>query len=140
MTTPNGADWTTCPMCGEIDFRNYTFVYDKNLYNKYYNDDDQLLYCNHCNIVFDDWGCTHASNGCTDDVLNGHLICEWKYENETYIGMPQFENYEEYFNKIKNIEILKWGCPNNGIHCSRAFYPYDKNQRYYRKCDVVNKK
>lgn len=117
--TPQGADYNTCPLCGHHDFYQGSYIYNKKLHEKYFglniddNEEDYLKYsfCEKCKIIFD-VGCVHGSNGCTDNVYNGHFISKYKYNNVEYIGMPQFDSIDEWFNEMPKIEILKWCCPN----------------------------
>lgn len=82
------------------------------------------------------FGCTHACNGCTDDTYNGHLIGKWKYKENEYIGMPQFESIDEWSNEINNIEIIDWVCPNNGLICKTPVYPIITHPEQYSSCDI----
>ena len=140
--TPAGADYDTCPICNNHDFVKGSFIFKKSLYRKYFGDNSDLDenyenhdFCDSCRILFY-VGCRHACNGCTDDCYNGHLVGKWKYKGEEYIGMPQFDTIDEWFNEIKNIEILEWICPNNGLHCTKGFYPKETNPQYYVDCEL----
>ena len=83
-------------------------------------------------------GCTHASMGCTDNTFNGHFIGKWKDKStdEIYIGMPQFDTPEEWIEKANSIEIIKWICPNNGLHCSSGHYPKSTHPQNYYECEL----
>jgi hypothetical protein len=146
-TTPCGADYNTCPLCHNRDFINRSYIDDESMYIKYFGDIDNIelddvfeenSFCDSCRIIFK-VGCTHACNGCTDDVYNGHLLGKWKYKGEEYIGMPQFDSIDEWFHEIKNIEMLQWICPNNGILCSKSSYPIKTHPKYYTVCNLPNK-
>lgn len=51
--------------------------------------------------------------------------------------MPCFDSIDEWYNEIKNIEILEWICPNNNnLFCDRAYYPKTKYSQYYKKCKL----
>lgn len=50
--------------------------------------------------------------------------------------MPRFENTGECLEKINNIEILEWICPNNGSNCSKGYYPKSSYPKYYYKCKL----
>lgn len=141
--TPRGADWQTCPFCKTGDFVYYTE--NTTEWDKYYSDFDDLEppmtkfypFCHKCNIIYD-VGCTHAVNGCTDDTYNGHVIAKWKHNDQTYTGMPQFESADEWLAEVNNIEILEWTCPNNGIHCTKGYYPKSKHPASYHVCSLCN--
>ena len=140
--TPQGADYYTCPYCGDYDEVNF---YDAN--NKYdflYDNDDnndirlKYKYCNKCRIMFD-IGCTHAKNGCTFDIYNGHVISVWKDKitGIIYNGSVQFDSTDEWFEKANNIEVLAECCLNNGLHCLKGFYPKLSYSKYYSQCNLV---
>jgi hypothetical protein len=141
MYTPQGADYYTCPCCTEYDFVN---TCDEELFKKYFDRDnrgssiyEKYKFCSSCKIIYD-IGCRHAENGCTSSCYNGHFIGKYKYRDEIYIGMPQFETVDEWYNELKNIEILEWICPNNGIHCTKGYYPKIKFPKYYSECSLCN--
>ena len=141
--TPNSADYKTCPCCTEGDFINYDYVTE--LYKQYFTKEDEskdnVLYdysfCKNCRIIFD-VGCTHTENGSTNNCYNGHFIGKWKYKDEVYVGMPQFDSIDEWFNEYKNIEILEWICINgvNTKHCTKGYYPKNEYPQYYNNCKL----
>jgi hypothetical protein len=57
--------------------------------------------------MFDAFGCSHE-----EEKFNAHFISKYAYEGIIYNGMPLFESLEEWKNKIGDIMILKWVCPN----------------------------
>ncbi len=129
--TPAGGDYTTCPLCSYGD---YTHI-DQKCYDYVNSLDDndihaQYEFCPTCLIMYD-IGCTHAENGCTDCIYNGHVIARWrdKTSGHVYDGMPQFDTVEEWVADANKVEILKMVCLNNGHHCTNAHYPHS------RKCD-----
>ena len=65
-------------------------------------------FCEDCGIIFDAFGCPHK------EEYNAHFIGKYEYEGIIYNGMPLFESLEEWKNKIGDIMILKWICPNEG--------------------------
>ena len=149
--TPRGGDLITCPICGEItddywlynDYNKKTFEEYKRLYPYKIDESNNLIkcisdmeYCKKCNILFD-VGCTHAENGCSQSTFNSHLVREWKYRGNIYVGMPCFTSEEEYYKLIKDIEILELMCPNNGIHCNKGCYPKKKFPEYYEECELM---
>ena len=133
--TPNGADYRTCPLCGNWDNEIIFKLCDKNkAFDDYYEQlHDGFDFCDRCKILYD-IGCKHAANGCTSDIFNGHYVSKWRYipSNEVNVGMPQFDNTADFENEIMNIEVLEWSCPNNGIHCTKGSYSKDKYPQYYR--------
>jgi hypothetical protein len=128
-STPFGADYNTCPCCDTYDFLNstkdpkYDFLYDvdfdseKDNRTKYY-------YCKPCGILFE-VGCTHSMQGCTSSIYNGHIVKKWLDKNtgEIFSSMPVFENEDDWFNNVNNIQILKMYCPNRAKRCSKTSYP-----------------
>lgn len=118
--TPQGADYYTCSLCENHDFFLGSEIFEKKLWNKYF-----------------DVGCVHGCNGCTDNCYNGHFIGKYKYNDIEYIGMPYFDSIDEWYNEIKNIEILEWICPNNiNLFCNKAYYPQTKYSHDYKKCEL----
>jgi hypothetical protein len=149
-TTPLGGDYQTCPLCGEMNCNDIlTTVEEENaleakLKELGYNQsivDFYLGYefCNQCKIIFE-IGCTHAVQGCTDDVRNGHLIKRWKYLPTGFIydGMPQFENLDECKTNLDQIEILELICLNNNIRCTNEYHKHMPG--HYYECDVAKNK
>ena len=133
--TPDGADFHTCPVCGHYDYMNDN--YNSQEYNEIFqnleedNIYDKYDYCENCNIVFV-LGCDHSVQGCTDTVYNGHFIGKWKYKNNEYIGMPQFENVKEWHDEFPNIEIIEFICIHNGLRCSNRDKKYSES--FYGCC------
>ncbi len=124
ITTPSGADYTTCPICkGDIDY----MLYDKDNKGDPYHKNkvlDELLdkennnlsmkfpdqYCNNCGILYG-FSHTHAENGCTDDIYHSLLITKYEIIEENqkkYIIKCQYLNlmkkYYIYY-KIKNLKF-----------------------------------
>lgn len=129
-TTPFGGDYTTCGSCGSFCKR----LSDEN--DDYIIINDEIVeYCSNCKIITF-VGCLHSENGCTSSVFNAHFISEWldKKTEEKFYGMPQFENLEECLEKINDIEIISFVCPNYGLHCNNGYYPKSKYPEYYKKC------
>jgi len=138
--TPCGADYRTCPLCDSSDdFLGESEEHQKrfeDLLNNYNSDDDirtDNLFCTRCRIMYK-LGCTHAANGCTDDTYSGHFIGKYEYNGNLYIGMPQFDSIDEWFDHANEIKILEWICPNNGIVCTKAYYPIEKHHDQYSIC------
>ena len=79
-------------------------------------------YCNHCNIIFE-LGCMHYVGGCTDNVFNCHFIKKWKHKvsNIEYEGMPKFDDKDDWFNNVNNIEVLEIYCPHNNNKCKKGY-------------------
>lgn len=130
--TPMGADFKTCPCCGENDYLNTCVNYVEEptkydfLFEDEYENDMRYVYrfCENCKIIFE-LGCTHFVGGCTDNVYNCHFIKRWrdKSTNIEYNGMPQFEDADDWFNNVNNVEILEMCCPHNNNKCTKTFYP-----------------
>jgi hypothetical protein len=141
--TPQGADYYTCPYCGDYDEVNFYDVNNKYnfLYINDYSYGDMRLeyyYCNKCRIMFD-IGCTHAENGCTSNTYNGHVISVWKDKTTgiIYNGSVQFDSTEEWFEKANDIVVLEERCLNNGSHCVKGSYPKLLYPKYYSQCKLV---
>jgi hypothetical protein len=116
---PN-TDADFCPCCTKHDFvRGH---WGRPLHKKYfnYNDpDDESMYdydsfCSTCRILYKP-GCTHIDSSSNGEVYqyNAHFIRKWKYKDNVYIGMPQFDSLDEWFSEVKEIEILEWVCINS---------------------------
>jgi hypothetical protein len=128
--TPRGADYHTCPICGDRTEN----MCEANNACTVCND---ASYCNKCNIIFD-VGCTHACNGCTEDCHNGHIVSSWKdiEKNIIYDGMPVFKSFDAFLTDHDKFQILSWLCINDGKHCSRGYYPKESHPQYYRDCSL----
>jgi hypothetical protein len=136
--TPSGGDFNTCPCCGNFDFisicdnsktiTEYDFLYE----DEYENDMRNIYkYCEKCKIIFE-LGCEHYRGGCTDNTYNCHFIEIWKdiTTNVEYQGMPQFENVNDWFCNVNNVEVLKMYCPHKGNKCASGLgynIPYTCN-------------
>ncbi len=132
---PKDTKYTTCPLCGDSDFKNTMEENCIELYEHYYSDDflevinnipnNNLILNFNNNEVEEELhdpvthtiffcerckilfspGCIHANNDGISDVYNGHLVGKWKYMGHEYYGLPNFSSSREYFKEIKNIEI-----------------------------------
>ena len=135
--TPNGADFETCPCCGHNDFLNtcvnykkqptkYDFLFEDEFENDMRN---KYKYCDFCKIIFE-LGCYHYIGGCTDNIYNCHFIKKWKDQDKDiiYEGMPQFDDSEDWFNNVNNIEVLQMYCPHNNHKCNKG-YPISSDCR-----------
>ena len=138
--TPCGANYTACPVCGcSANF------YDDNddNYSKWDkltdvdNDTDigEWDYCSKCKIVFDKE--LHAVNGCTSNVYTAIFISKFKWKGEIYNGMPCL-SIDEFFEACQTPNILNIldtvstnTLPVPLRYCSRAYYPYDKNNNKF---------
>lgn len=132
--TPSGADFETCPCCGKNDFLNESVNYKKKptkydfLFEDEFENDMRyaLGYCNFCKIIFK-LGCIHNNGGCTDNVYNCHFIKKWKHKvtNIEYDGMPKFDDNDDWFNNVNNVEVLQMYCPHNNNKCKTSCYKVD---------------
>lgn len=124
IETPHGANYTTCPICGD---GSDTRIYENS--RKY------VHYCSRCNIIFN-IGCIHSLNDVIDNVYYGCLVKDFIDENGMEVkGMPVFDSLEEaekLFPKIKlNLVCMCDGtCKEN--HCKCAF---NDNPPCFRCCD-----
>jgi hypothetical protein len=53
--------------------------------------------------------------------------------------MPVFDGSRDWFDRVRDVEVLRWFCPNRGAHCSFTKSPdssYTKARRpqYYGLC------
>lgn len=131
--TPQNGEFITCPLCQDDDYVNDVKESDKTKYDNLDELHKKYLFCGKCYIMFS-LGCIHASNGSTNNCYNGHLIGKWKYKEEIYIGMPRFNTIDEWYCELKNIEILEWFCPNNGLHCNKGLFLKTENPDHYNEC------
>ena len=125
-------DDATCPLCGARDI--------SERYEDQFPETDirgELFFCPTCLIMFD-LGCTHAENGCTGNIFNGHVIGKWEHKHEhkttgfVYDGMPKFDSIQEWLNVGQDvINVLHMVCLNSGLHCDKAFYSKAKHPEYY---------
>lgn len=134
--TPGGGDHTSCGVCGDYCEADKTLS-KMNLSSEEYKSiradrsagDDGvyknkrlLNYCSKCRIlVF--LGCTHGVFGCTDDIYNTHFISEWvnKKTGEKFSGMPQFDDNQDWFDHVNDVQILKYYCPNKNSICPNSY-------------------
>lgn len=169
--TPQGADLNTCPICGADDFvfrgdsdygmhrANPVRRAPDPLWQQWFGqladqEDDledsdptgygphgQHLFCPQCKILFQH-GCTHGSNGCTEDTYNAHLIGQWSFKNaggQVYTGMPVFDSVQEWYEIVPRIDVKQWICPNKGLFCKCANYPAATNPLNYHLCNLPDK-
>ena len=129
-TTPNGADYATCPLCDQcVDY------YDDDNDDNDNNDDNNNnnipdFFCNKCGILFKD-GCMHAMNGCTDGVYYAQLIYQVTIDGKTINGMPVFDSLLEAKNIYPSLNC-QWVCSCEGIEnqCANASYKSYPNINY----------
>lgn len=123
-TTPNGSSAITCPHC-----KNY--IEDDEI-----SEENDWEYCERCGFIFQYSNCSHAENGCTDNVYNTLKISEFKMENKLYHGTPKFKTREEYNLYIKKITDIKCICNCKGIQydCSEAAYKNYRNEKCGFNC------
>ena len=114
--------YVTCPLCCEKDFLSQQI---NNKYNFLHGKDDDnrsiFMFCSKCKIMFS-IGCKHLDVECTNSIYNAHLIGEWLdlKTNERYIGMPYFDDENEWFEKACNIKVIEFICPNNNLICIKS--------------------
>jgi hypothetical protein len=66
-------------------------------------------FCSFCNILFNN-GCTHAVNGCTDNVYFGKFITKCEINGKIYNGVIKYDNIIEYLESIENMKIIEETC------------------------------
>ncbi len=95
--TPQGADYYTCPLCRNYDFKNGSYIFDKDLYDKYFDNkdlydknsinDNENNTCDDENTIVD-----NENNTCDDEntiVDNENNTCDDKntiVDNENNTG------------------------------------------------------
>lgn len=132
---PQGGDYTTCPLCQNMCDSEIGEMFDTV---------NTIQYCEDCGILFER-GCTHASNGCTDDTCWAQLIKGYTVPKLTYVkekgptivykyvvGMPIFDSFEECV-RLSATLTYEWVCMCylNITTCERAVYPESKYPEYY---------
>lgn len=125
----NDGDNVYCPICGGLDdeytlqldynecLEKYGYDYDDKPYNITGNREIERIighyeynYCDHCNIIYNRGSCHYSQTHVR--LYNGELVGKWEYQGNTYIGMPCFNDIEEYLETIKDIKILDMVEPN----------------------------
>jgi hypothetical protein len=129
----------SCPCCGYrhfLDWKESEYYKDQMDLNDKYDMRNKFFYCSPCGIIFQ-LGCLHYSSSpysphCgEEDIKNAHFIKKWRYAGNdcVYLGMPHFDNPEEWFNQANLVEVLEMYCPNKNVQCSKS--------RYVGVCDLV---
>ena len=64
----------------------------------------------------------HCVVGCTDNVYNCHFIKKWKDKitNVEYYGMSCFDDENDWFDNVNNVDVLEMYCPHNGYTCNMS--------------------
>ena len=119
--------YNTCPLCYSSDYID-GLQYSCTEFHKYViencidNDTDNFnvyKFCPECKIVYEPALSSHAKNHSSEHAT---FISKWKYKDEIYIGMPQFDTIEEWFHEINNIVVLETITPNKDNICSVSNY------------------
>jgi hypothetical protein len=118
ITTSQGGDYVACPCCSFYD-------------SKYI--DNNRRYCQKCNILFE-MSCTHAENGCTDDVLYSKFINKYTFDGNDFEGIPVFEsiNSAKKLLKTNRFKVIETICTCKGqdpFGCRKSSYPDSINQK-----------
>jgi hypothetical protein len=125
-----------CPCCSKrhfLDWNDSDYYKEQIDLNDPFDMRNRYLYCSPCGIIFQ-LGCIHFSNSpyCRDeDIKNAHFIKKWRYagNNTVYIGMPHFDNPDDWFHNVSMVEVLEMECANNNSQCSKT--------RCQGVCDLV---
>ncbi len=115
-----------CPCCGQRHFFDWG---GSATYRRRVDRDDcsdlrnQYLYCKDCGIVFA-LGCVHYASEFVhseDHILNAHFIQKWKHREtqQVFDGMPIFENPEDWFENVNQVEVLEMTCPQRNLICRK---------------------
>jgi len=113
VSTPRGADYFTCPLCGTWSD---SFVADDP--DESCTDDVYVChFCNDCGIVFHA-GCEAIRRGCTDSDYNPIIIIQFTDEKQDIINeIPIFESYEEMKKQLPTLNpVLKCMCDDECYH------------------------
>jgi hypothetical protein len=119
ITYPQGADYISCPLCASYIEPSCVSDSDSDI-------DLDYSYCQKCKIVFKS-GCTHAVNGCTDDIYYAQFLYE-THDNDKIKGPIIVESEEQaiFFLKSKTCKFI-WVCMCDGDctknQCEKAYYP-----------------
>jgi hypothetical protein len=132
--TPDGADWTTCPVCeGYSEKTTVPFFFNLKDYfdeskvgavisdcrQQYdmtddedvgdYDDNGDLIFCIRCKVPFQ-LGNTFIERGCTSSTYHAKMIKQFTLNGETHTGIPTFKSYKQFKKLVKNKRIsFKWG-------------------------------
>lgn len=104
--TPCGGDYTTCCFCGGYYFDYFYHTGKHDLDQLSDSDMRSVMYCNKCRVLYEA-GCEY-----TESIYNGHVVGKWrnKITGEVFDGMPQFDDTDDWWNHVNDIEIIKWQC------------------------------
>ena len=122
-----------CPFCG-----GYNATYD-NIHHKLdflreqyewpCNDPPYYLYCSSCKTIYNH-GCDYTDQNKYGHVFNAHLVGKYMFNGDTYIGMPYYENVDEWIEMSPKVTILEWVCPNEGKVDPKATYTEEERKEY----------
>lgn len=131
--TPDGADWTTCPLCN--GYRTTIMAHYKLSNNileddiEYIKDDlracdidnddlfdeinkivdiEDIIYCIKCKIIFK-CGSVYIERGCTSSTYFASVVKSFIFNDQIYEGMPIFKHHLHWKKLLKTNKIsLKW--------------------------------
>ena len=113
--TPDGADWTSCPLCNGYrttlplcynynkgDIEQASFIRDDSKQcdlsdDEEFNDNMQessYIYCIKCKVLFQ-IGDYYMERGCTDSTYHALMIYKYQINGHVVDGIPTFESYEK---------------------------------------------
>jgi hypothetical protein len=151
ISTPNGGDYTSCPLC-DMFLRNWkdkhndgVITHDDNMHEEDANviglftnssdPNEDIFYCLNCDILFRDTH-TYACNGCTDDISNSDMVYRYIFDGVEYTNkFPSFQSFACFKTLVesKRLHILEMKCTCNGIKSSReASYPMEEYPEFYK--------
>jgi hypothetical protein len=115
----DGADYITCPCCGNDDYMTSLDRDHPNYICDHNNMRTTYQYCEACRIIFVGAGCIHAGHEWRSYIYNAHFIKKWrdKITCVEYCGMPEFNDLDDWVNNCNNIEVLELHCPHDGNRC-----------------------
>ncbi len=122
--TPQGADYYTCPLCRNYDFKNGSYIFDKDLYDKYFDNkdlydknsinDNENNTCDDENTIVDD-----ENN--TEDDENTIVDDENTTEDDENTTEDDENNTEDDENNTEDEEISINDIPNFCDSCKIIF-------------------
>jgi len=124
-----GGDYITCPKCDHyFSSDDQILTSSDNIY------EDYVYMCPKCTLIFDNH-CSHAVNGCSDDVYYAQLVTGFRLDGAYFEGSPKFNNIQEIevIARTCKIELILdcWSTINGRTFCPEAYYKYDKTPSSY---------
>ena len=128
---PGGGSEIECPFCNEIySFEDNYEICDNSVRVKYNLDKElekDLYYCYECHNIYMS-GCTHADNGCSENIDNAIIV---KIDD----NIPKFRTFEGFVDGIKNKSLYgTCNCHNEKKRCIKEYY----KRKEFSRCNINN--